>query len=394
MPSLNASARPLILPLLLAALVSTGVSAHAQEEPGGTVLLTPHMIDPVPDELQAQTAVAAPMPPAPKILEGHVTRPGVAGPVAPEKSKLFGISDDLKVAEPVKKNTSVLGHASSMTKSVANFALDLRGFDWSKEGACAALDEKIDAKSEFAREYLKRRELDQREMNVVRAIFNIADSLHSKTAQSQIATQMATIQKEIGEANAIDAYNRVLEIDKTATTVPSESWSLADQDAKAKAIIEAAAEADPVVKDLKNRLHKYNSRSKALQISAKALYSACNIASMLPTVAAPIAGISQMTFMMATGGPEQDKLLKEVYLAKCLESRYKNLVEKTHLIASCQARAALTKNSTLLQCSKVLLKDMTDESVVASVFGVVDTSAVCANQAAPRQIATPVVSSQ
>jgi hypothetical protein len=143
---------------------------------------------------------------------------------------------------------------------------------------------------------------------------------------------------------------------------------LTEREEKSAEIFESAVNTDPIVREMRDRLHKYNSRSKILQLSAKALYSAVGICAMTPTLAAPIAEISMLSFMTVTGGPEQDKLLKEIYLTKCLESRYRLIAEKTNLISACHTRAIVSKNPALLACTTELLRQMTSDSIVDAVL--------------------------
>jgi len=81
-------------------------------------------------------------------------------------------------------------------------------------------------------------------------------------------------------------------------------------------------------------------------------------------LAAPIAETTLLTFMTVTGGPEQDKLLKEVYLSKCLQSRANLINEKAHLAVDCYDMAVLTKNAPLLSCTKDLIRQMTNEKAM------------------------------
>jgi hypothetical protein len=133
-------------------------------------------------------------------------------------------------------------------------------------------------------------------------------------------------------------------------------------------ISEADIENDPVIKDLLGRMHKFNNRSKFMRVTAKVLYTTLGLASFSPTFVAPAAEISLLAFMTATGGPEQDKLLHEMYLHKCLESRYKTIGEEAHVIVSNAQIAALTNNKPLAACSADLIVRMAGKDTVAKVF--------------------------
>ena len=72
---------------------------------------------------------------------------------------------------------------------------------------------------------------------------------------------------------------------------------------------------------------------------------------------------------MATGGPEQAKLLKELYLDKRFESRWKVLNEEAHLAVENYQVAILTHNPVLLAYSESVVSQMTSSETVNQVFG-------------------------
>ena len=90
---------------------------------------------------------------------------------------------------------------------------------------------------------------------------------------------------------------------------------------------------------------------------------------MTPTFVGPAAKTALVAFVMATGGPEQCKLLKELYLDKRLESRCKALNEEAHLAVDNYQLALLTKNPVLLGYSESLVGQMIGGHHVNEVFG-------------------------
>jgi hypothetical protein len=92
-------------------------------------------------------------------------------------------------------------------------------------------------------------------------------------------------------------------------------------------------------------------------------------ASMTPTFVGPAAKTALVAFVMATGGPEQCKLLKELYLDKRLESRWKVLNEEAHMAVENYQLAVLTKNPTLLCYSESIVGQMVGGHHVNEVFG-------------------------
>lgn len=311
------------------------------------------------------------------VLQGHVVRPAITSSPKPNTAPatanavsasddLFEIVNKLQVRVPIKPDEkgNPVKSALRQTASLANFALDLRGWDFSKEGADAILDEKVNLKSRFAKEYIQRACYDQQELHLINGIMRMADCFHSSdlTGRKKKSEAYSDVQRDIGDEEIVGLIAKLKEIDRhpIKPVAWKDTWDLTDRQKKAETIFEAAADRDPIVKQYKDKLHKYNQRNKFAQVSAKVVYSTLAIAGSTPTIAAPIASATMLAYMMATGGPEQDKLLREIYLSKCLESRYRQIAEKTNLVTECYNRAVATKNSTLLVCTRDLLTHMTD----------------------------------
>ena len=72
--------------------------------------------------------------------------------------------------------------------------------------------------------------------------------------------------------------------------------------------------------------------------------------------------------MYATGGPEQDKLLKELYLSRMMQSRCDLTNEKAHMVVGSMDLALLTNNKRLYAWSKSLLSSMTDADTAEHLF--------------------------
>ena len=71
---------------------------------------------------------------------------------------------------------------------------------------------------------------------------------------------------------------------------------------------------------------------------------------------------------MATGGAEEDKMLRELYLDKRLDSRSQVIAEKSHLALENYQIAKLTKNPVLLAYCESVIKQMTGPDAVRSVL--------------------------
>ncbi|MBX9724788.1 MAG: hypothetical protein K2X81_25510 [Candidatus Obscuribacterales bacterium] len=259
------------------------------------------------------------------------------------------------------KAKSLANYATTTTASLGNFIFDLRGFDFSKEGADVILGQKT-WKGDSASEYNARLQQDKKELATIQPVMQIAASVDKDSAKAEKGK--AILKDLLGEAQAQKVYDEVASIN--AADLPSDreklSWDLEERKDKVTAILEKSASQDKVMQEITKKLEKFNHRSKTMQIAAKVAYSGLGIAAFSPTLVAPIAETALLAFMYATGGPEQDKLLRELYLSKEMQSRCDLTNEKAHLILSSMDLALLTNNKKLYAWSKELLASMTDKS--------------------------------
>jgi hypothetical protein len=297
--------------------------------------------------------------------------PKLEGQVSVKDKGIFQAQTlDAEVAEAVqKKNASVLRKAGLKGKSLANFVFDLRGFDWSKEGANAIADKNIDPKNEAAKEYLIRKKCDEQEIQKTALMMQMAMYMDNDPKKANQA--LLALGKVIGTPQAEGIYGAIKLLQGEDLNIEDSRLEL-DFDQKRTAvgrILEKTANTDFVLTDVSKRLSKYNHRSKFIQISAKVVYSGLGLATFTPTLVAPIAEAALLSFMMASGGPEQDKLLKEIYLGKIMQSRCNVLNEKAHMVVESMDMALLSKNKRLLATTKALIKDLTDDETATSMLG-------------------------
>jgi hypothetical protein len=278
------------------------------------------------------------------------------------------------LVDGAKKKNSVLRSAAGKSKSLANFVLDLRGFDWSKEGANAISDTNINIKSELAREYLAQKKHNEQELLKAALIMQMA--MYMDLNPKKASDALVQLEKLVGTTESVDTYCVLKQMNGDALPIDDKRLVLdfVQKRAAVSKLLEAAAVRDPVLINVSQRLSKFNHRGKFIQIMAKVVYSSLGVATFTPTLVAPIAETALLSFMMATGGPEQDKLLREVYLGKILQNRCDMLNEKAHLATDSLDLAIMTKNKRLLACTKALLRDLADEETAISIVGPFDVS--------------------
>ncbi len=262
------------------------------------------------------------------------------------------------------------------TKDAVDYMIPYRGFGPSSEAGDIILDEKVKLKSRASAEYARQKHIDETHVKVVASMMQVAMGLgmSDQGRGFEISSSgMASLKEMVGEEEAqktmqmLSAWSKELNIPESVYS--QGPWDVQLKQEKLKGVMEEALDADPVVHEISKRLHKYNHRSKFARASAHVVETTLGAASLTPTFVGPAAKAALVAFIMATGGPEQCKLLKELYLDKRFESRWKVLNEEAHMALENYQVAALTRNPVLLACSEALLSEMTDPEKAVEVLG-------------------------
>ncbi len=263
-------------------------------------------------------------------------------------------------------------------KKAANYSTSYRGFASSSEAADIILDEKIKVKDEDSADYARQRYIDEMHPKVIARTMQLSLALGAAdTARKEqlTASAMSSLRQLVGDAEANLARQQLSgwakEIQVPESMYDQESWDVESFGAKLKDVTKLAMKGDPVVQELIEELRSYNHHSKLSQFSSKVIGSGLNIATWAaPGFFLPAAcELANVGYVMATGGPEEDKLLTELYYDKRVESRYRAINEEAQLALSQYQNALHDRNPVLLMCC---------ESVLAQLVGAENMDCVVA----------------
>lgn len=279
----------------------------------------------------------------------------------------------------VKKNKEYHGagrRTLAVVKSVAHYATEYRGFEMSSEGADVILDEKLKLKSTASIDYAQQKQIDEMHMKISQCMFQMAQGLgvaDPAEQQRTIDVGMKQLKDLVGEEKANNALKDLkawsAQINVPESVFKQPSWTVMDVQAKTEQLLKESAQSDPVVALVRRALHKYNGHSKLAMASAKVINTTLAIAMFSPTVVSPAAQIFQFVYQMATGGPEDSKLLTELYLDKRLESRFNRLKQESNQAVNAYNSALLTRNPILLGYSESMISSMASEETGAKIIG-------------------------
>lgn len=259
--------------------------------------------------------------------------------------------------------TRVLGRSKGMLQ----YATSYQGFESSSEGADVILEEKLKLKSASAVEFVRQRRMDAAHLQLTCAVMELATGLGmSDEAKGQQAIR-AGIQEMtplVGEEEA----SRSLELLKTwskQVKVPDEGftrdpWDVLAMREKSREMLASSLRDDDVVKSIETRLHKFNHHSNFARATSKFVNTTLSLVAFSPTMASPAAQAAQFVYVACTGGPEEKKLLKEVYLDRCFESRFERLSQESMMSINNYNCAVLTHNPVLFACTQAVIDNLTN----------------------------------
>ncbi|MGH9548133.1 MAG: hypothetical protein ACRD3W_02115, partial [Terriglobales bacterium] len=224
------------------------------------------------------------------------------------------------------------------TKDATDYLIPYRGFGPSSEAGDVILDEKVKLKSRASAEFARQKQIDETHIKVVSSVMQLAMGLGmTDQTRGEEVTQSGyeSLKQLVGDEEADRTKQELLTWSKGKEMPESVTrrgiWDVTQKQDKHKLVVETSLDEDPVVTEIKRRLHKYNQKSKLAMASSHVIQATLGAASLTPTFIGPAAKTALLAYIMATGGPEQVKIMKELYLDKRFESRCKVVNEEAHL---------------------------------------------------------------
>lgn len=250
-------------------------------------------------------------------------------------------------------------------KDAYDYLVPFRGFGPSSEAGDIILGEKLKLKSAASAEYARQKHIDETHSQVVTSMMQLAMGLGMSDPERGGAVAdsgFASLKQLVGEEQATETRQMLIDqanqIEMPENLFQRGVWDVTEKQDKHKLIVETSMDEDPVVKEITRRVHKYNHKSKVAMVSSHIIQTILGSAAMTPNFVGPAAKLALLSYIMATGGPEQVKIMKELYLDKRFESRYKVTNEEAHLALDNYEVAILTHNKVLFACAQSVLTQM------------------------------------
>lgn len=265
-----------------------------------------------------------------------------------------------------------------VTKDMAQWATSYKGFEGSSEAADVILDDKVRLKSAPAIDYARQKQYDEYHVRLTSALCQVAMGLGGKDkvkGERSIARAREELVALAGESEADEAIAEMRSwaagVKVPDSVFEEETCDVFELQTRSKQLIAKKLERDDVLVEVTKKLRKFNGHSNLMRITAKLANTALSLAALSPTIVSPAAQAAQMVFIMATGGPEESKLLHEVYLDRRLASRLTALTKESSLMVNSHNLAVVTRNPVLFAFSEHILEDMagSKENLAAILSG-------------------------
>lgn len=271
--------------------------------------------------------------------------------------------------------------AKELSKNFLHYLLNYRGVGPSSAGANALMERKIKASSTLSAELKWEKAVDEKYVSTVNACAELADALDREDAADRaqaLSDAKANLNLLVGEEETNKLVDKFQNLKATLpATLPNPgSLGVAAERARIRTLEEAVIKQDPILSATSQKLAKYTVTTKT-EVVTGAVQTALGVAGLAPSLIGPCAQLVKTAFILSTGGSEENKLYKEVFLFKRIEVRARTISQLSSTAVRSYHMACMTKRPLLAAYAQSLMSKMTDADTVSKIVsGNLDTRLV------------------
>jgi hypothetical protein len=292
------------------------------------------------------------------------------------KSALEGDQEYQKTAKAVDHYRTKVQRALRVSKDAVNYVYPYRGFSMSIEASRVILDEKQKLNNLCIAELTKQRYWDEMHPKVMAQIMQIAQGLgmeKSEQAEATVQKGLAGLEN-LTDAETAEATLKELSEWKNQLNIPEpvfqqSAWDVESTERIYQNALKVSEDGDPLIHQVFKTVKKYE-HGKIFNTAAGAIeanLSALTILSGNPFASLAAEG-ANTAFVMTTGGPEENKILKDIYFGRRLEIRRKRISDEAQLALTNYQTALLTHNAPQLAMSEMVLSELIGPEKIAMVL--------------------------
>ena len=236
----------------------------------------------------------------------------------------------------------------------------------SMEGSRVILDKNQKLTNLWVAELGKQKYWDEMHSKIMAQVMQISMGLGIESPeQSDVAIRKGLdgLEKLVGKETADSTLAELSEW-KNQLNIPElvfqqEPWDVDMTERIYQNALKTSADGDPLVRHIFSRVKKYD-HGKIANCTAsvvEANLAAVTILSGNPLISLGSEGAAT-AFVMTTGGPEENKILQEIYYGRRLEIRRKRISDETNLALTNYEKGLLRHNKTQLAMSEIVLANL------------------------------------
>lgn len=293
-------------------------------------------------------------------------------------SAVGGHPDASKLDKAVAHYNTSSAQFFATAKDAVNWIVPYRGFDPSSTAADVILDQQIKVKDKGSAEYARQRLVDDIHPQLVTKLLQLAlaegtaDPVEREELVKNATNSLAGL---VGPERAQLTAERLhdwkkLEVPRGAYATVAH-WDVETFDTKVKQITKLAMDGDPQMARIVKALNKFDHVNPAAKAVSKPISTGLAIAEFaapgyfIPSIIYAL----DFAFVMSTGGPEENKLIKELYYDKRAESRYRAISSEAQMALAQYQNAANSQNPVLMVCCESVIAQLVGAENVQDVLG-------------------------
>jgi hypothetical protein len=246
----------------------------------------------------------------------------------------------------------------ALASDALNSIFMFKGVSVASEAGDVILDEKLKVTGKGPALLAKQKLSDDLELSVITDLLEIAagsGNADQVNGGKQVEETAADLSKLVGNDQAAKAVASTKAMCTPTQTLVDVEPSIKGTRRRCQNAVQTAMKRDPLVDEVTAEVHRFNTHSGSVLVAHRVARTALCVVSLAPNLAGPAAQAALFFSVVLSGGSEQSKVMKELYMDKRLQSRVSALAEEVHLVFESHKVGVLTNNVALTRCSEELL---------------------------------------
>lgn len=294
---------------------------------------------------------------------------------------IVAMERDSELVEADNKLYTMQGKSQSakeISRNFLHYLLNYRGVGPSSASANALMERNINTSSVLAAELKWEKSVDEKYVSTVNAASELAEAMdlpEGSEMEKAIEDAKANLAELVGIDEANNLVNKFKALKKVLpkSTPQLKNATVAKERASVRALEESIIKQDPILSEVAEKLNKYAVK-KRTEVLTGAVQSALGVAGLAPSILGPCAQLAKTAFILSTGGSEENKLYKEVFLFKRIEVRTRTISQLSSTAVRSYNFACLTNRPFLAAYAQSLMNKMADKETVDKIIaGDIDT---------------------